>query len=83
MSVEHFNTERANQAREGMRDFIVFCLHQGLSQSKIAEALNSMGLKRPFGGKFSQPHVSKLLKALGLSTNRAFHKAVSEARRSA
>lgn len=79
MPVEHFNTVRSREAKENLRDFLIYCLSLGLSQKGIADSLNSLGTKRPMGGKWQQPHVSKLLAALGLSTNRKFHQAVSEA----
>lgn len=76
MPVEHFHTARAREARQHLKPFIEFCLSNAFSQKQIAEALNNLGARRALGGKWYQPHVSLLLKELGLSTNRAFLKAI-------
>lgn len=73
--MEHFHTTRAKKEREYLKPFIEYCLSLGFSQKKIAEALNNLGARRALGGKWKQPHVSLLLKELGLTTNRAFLKA--------
>lgn len=75
MPIEHFHTARAKAARAHLKPFVEYCLSLGFSQRKIAEALNNLGAKRALGGNWYQPHVSLLLKELGLSTNRAFLKA--------
>jgi len=76
MEQEHYHAFRARQAREELRPFLEYVLSLGFSQRKIAAALNNLGVKRPMGKPWEQPHISILLNDLNLSTKHKFKKAV-------
>jgi hypothetical protein len=70
----HYNTLRAQDYREQMKQNFNILLKQGLSQSQMAEALNHAEIYRPSGGLWSQVTVSRFLKLLGLKANYSWPK---------